>query len=84
MNHLPDSYAHWIRQKSLAQNTVTNPDRLFQISKESPNQERPLVVASCGMSAAHRFLAAVAMREGAEHYRISAIFLNPSLPGLER
>jgi hypothetical protein len=84
MDHVPDNYDHWVRQKTLAQNAIIDPDRVYQISKMSPGQARPLVVASCGKTSAQRFLAAVAQQEnGQDRYRVTAVFINPSIPGLE-
>lgn len=83
---LPQSYNHWIRQRTLAQDTVApgDPDRVFQISRMVPGQERPEVICSCGKQSAQRLLAALATQEGSERYRVTAIFLQPRLPGLER
>jgi hypothetical protein len=54
--HLANSYQDWIRQKNLAQDKVSEADRIFQISKMAPGDER---------------------------YRITAVFVNPSLLGME-
>jgi hypothetical protein len=58
-------------------------EKVFQISKISPDQDRPLVIASCGKTAAERLLAALATQEDGAQYRVTAIFINPLLPGLE-
>ena len=82
-NQLPANYEMWIRQKSLAQDiAIGEPvDKVYQISRMTPGQERAEVICSCGKKSAQRLLAGLAIHDGPECYRLSAIFFNLVLPG---
>ena len=73
MDHLPCSYALWIRQS----------DRVYQLTRMArSNEERDLVVATGCKSSIQRLVAALAEQQGPERYRVSC-FEHPVLPGLE-
>ena len=79
--HLPTSLRSWCRQGDTAREKIVT-DQVFQISKISPGEE-PLVIASCGKQSAQRLIAALSTEDGPARYRVSAIFVNPCLPGLQ-
>jgi hypothetical protein len=58
-------------------------ERVFQISKISPGDERPLVIATCSEASAKKLLAGLATREGKDRFAITAVFEHPVLPGFE-
>jgi hypothetical protein len=80
---LPQPYEEWIRQSDLARRKL-HEERVFQISRISPEQDRPLIIATCGKRSAQKFLAAVATQESPDQFRIKAVFVTPVLPGFER
>jgi hypothetical protein len=78
-----DGKQNYVRLAARASSARAIDERVFQISKLSPGQERPLVIASCGKTSAKRLLAALAIQGELEHYRVTAVFVNPVLPGFE-
>lgn len=79
---LPQCYEQWIAQSDVARRKL-NEERVFQISRVAPEDDRPMVIASCGKKAAQRLLATLATQDGQDRYMITAVFRNPSLPGFE-
>jgi hypothetical protein len=74
MDHLPDSYAHWIRQC----------DRVYQLTRMArSNEERDLVIATGCKSGVQKLVAALAEQQGPDRYRVTC-FEHPTLPGMER
>lgn len=83
MNIIPATSFHWIRQSNVVRKSMNERDLVYQISKISPGEDRPMVIASCSKLSAQKFLAKVALQSGPDRYRITATFVNPPIPGLE-
>jgi hypothetical protein len=85
MNHLPISFAHWLRQSDAALKSM-NEERVYQISQvpRADLTQRPEVIALTSKTSAKRLMAALALQESPYRFAVTAVFSHPLLPGLER
>jgi hypothetical protein len=57
--------------------------QISQVPKADPTR-RPEVIATTSKSSAQRLLAALALQESSYHFGVTAVFVHPMLPGMER
>jgi transcription elongation factor GreA-like protein len=81
---VPQCYEQWVRESDIARRKLTE-EKVFQISRMCPGDKEPLVIATCGKTAAQRLMAAFSTQDGSgDRYKITAVFVNAVLPGFER
>jgi hypothetical protein len=85
-SHTVPTNSHWIRQSDAARH-VMKEEQVFEISQVpvSDPTRRPEIVAMTSKTSAQRLISALSERTDTGYrYAVTAVFLHPILPGLQR